>query len=581
MGASFAVFHRTLWSPFVFDDGLAIRDNPTIRHLLDLGTVLSPPNNGSGVSGRPVVNLSLAINYALGGLDPFGYHLANITLHGLAGMLLYACLRRILPRFGCRRARRSAFWIALLWVVHPLQSESVASVIQRTEILAGILILAVILSLLRAETSSRPASWYVAGTILSAVGMATKEIVFVVPFLALLFDRTVLTGTFAESWRRRRVFHVSLFAGWLVLGALLLRMGGTRGEAAGFGAGSITWWSYFLKQWEALLTYLKLSLWPNPLIVDYGTDVITEPLRVLPQGLALTGLGLSTLYAVRRNSPWGLPGAWFFLILGPSSSVMPLAAQTMAEHRMYLPLAAVLVPLVLLIPRLAGRWSPLVTAMAVIALGSVSYARTFAYESELKLWTDTVARRPGNERAHHNLAGVLNNLGRHEEAMHFFQRAVELQPLYVPPRIGLANCHFRAGRLREAVAEYQSVLAIDPDSVEALGNLGVLLCEMGQLESGLRLLLRALEIDPRFADVHFNLGTVLLRAGRLQESERHYREAIRLRPHHAEACNNLGAVLLRQGRRAEAEDSFRRALQLKPDYPEARSNLQVVLAGGS
>jgi len=580
VASSLAAFHRTLWSPFVFDDGLAVRDNPTIRSLSDWRAVLSPPNNGSGVSGRPVVNLSLALNHALSGLEPFGYHLTNILLHGVAGILLYACLLRVLPRCGVGNAGSVSLWVALIWVVHPLQSESVASVIQRTEILAGIFLLSTILCVLRGASSQRPLPWYISAAALSAIGMATKEIMFVAPILVLLFDRSILSGSFPAAWRQRRMLHVSLFAGWLILGVLVAGMGGTRGDAAGFGTGTISWWAYFLKQWQAIVIYLRLCLWPHPLIADYGTDVVTDWVSVLPQGLFLTGLAALTCHALRRNSPWALAGAWFFLILGPSSSVMPLAAQTMAEHRMYLPLAAVIVLIVVTVQRFQPRWGHFGLGLVAFALGVVSHARSRVYESELTLWSDTVMHRPGNERAHHNLAGVLNNMGRHEEALRHFQRAIEIEPRYLPPRIGVANCHFRAGRFREAIQQYESALAVNPNSLEALGNLGVILCELGQLDAGLRLLRKALELDPAFADVHFNLGTVLLKSGQLADAERAYREAIRLRPHHAEASNNLGAVLLRQGRRAEAETAFRRALELRPDYPEARANLQVVLAGG-
>jgi Flp pilus assembly protein TadD len=579
--AAVVVFHRGARNPFVFDDGMAVVENSTIRDLRDWRAVFSPPDNGSGVSGRPIVNLSLALNHAVGGSEPLGYHLTNILLHGLAGVLFYGCLRHLLPRCGARRATTGAFWAALLWIVHPLQTESVLSVIQRTEILAGIFLLGTILSFLVGSASPRPVRWYTLGFVTCAIGMATKEIMFVTPLLVLLIDRTVVAGTFAEAWRRRRCFHLSLFAGWLVLAALLVRMGGTRGDAAGFGTGEITWWAYFLRQWDAIVTYIRLTAWPDPLIIDYGMDVITDPFQVLPQGLLLTSVALATLEALRRNSPWGLVGAWFFLILGPSSSVMPLPAQTMAEHRMYLPLGALILPVALAIVIRFGRSGPWLAATLVVAMGLTSYARSLDYRSEVSIWTQTVAQRPGNERAHNNLAGALNNRGLHQEAMFHFQRAIALQPRYLAPRIGVANCHFRAGRFAEAIAGYQAALAIDPLAVEALGNLGVLLCEQGRLEPGIELLHRALKISPGFADVHFNLGTVLLKAGRLEEAERHYRDALRLRPRHAEACNNLGAVLLRQGRRSEAEASFRRAVELKPDYQEARSNLQVTLAGGS
>lgn len=572
--ASVLVYHRTFASPFVFDDGLAVRENSSIRALADWRAVLSPPNNASGVSGRPIVNLSLALNYALGGLDPAGYHVANVLAHGVAATLLFHCFRLLLPAAGVPGPSGAAFLIALLWVVHPLQSESVASVIQRTEILVAIFFLGTLLCLAAAAASGRRRLWEWLGFVCCLTGMATKEIMVVAPIMILLVDRALLAGSFAEAWRCRWRFHVSLFATWLILAFLLYRMGGSRGEAAGFGAGPVTWWQYFLKQWEAIVHYLRLVAWPHPLVIDYGCDVVSDPGRVLAQGLALTAAGSATCWGLYRNRPWALLGAWFFLILGPSSSVMPLAAQTMAEHRMYLPLVAPLALVVITARRAFGSRGSLVLGTISLAFAGLSFARTTDYSSELRLWTETVAHRPRNERAYHNLALILDNAGRHQEAQAYYQRAVELKPLYVLPRIGLANGHFRAGRPQAAIREYDTVLKLDPDSVAALSNLGVLLCEMGEQERGVTLLQRAVKLRSDHVDAHFNLGTVLTRAGRLDLAEISFREAVRLNPSHPEALNNLGVLLLRRGLPAEGEMCFREALRSKPDYAEARNNLR-------
>ena len=153
--AALIAFHGSIAVPFFFDDHAAITHNPTIRELRRLGTVLLPPNDGSGMAGRPVVNLSLALNHALGGIDPRGYHAFNLALHGLSGLLLFGLARRTLltptlrARFG-PAAGALGFVIALLWTVHPLQTESVSCVIQRTELLVGFFFLLALYAFVRA-----------------------------------------------------------------------------------------------------------------------------------------------------------------------------------------------------------------------------------------------------------------------------------------------------------------------------------------------------------------------------------------------------------------------------------------------
>ena len=116
--------------------------------------------------------------------------------------------------------------------------------------------------------------------------MASKEVMVSAPLIVLLYDRTFLAGTFRAAWNQRRRLYLGLAGTWLILIALLAGTGGTRGEGAGFGLG-VSWWAYALKQCEAIVGYLKLSLWPHPLIIDYGTDVITEPFKVLPEAIGI------------------------------------------------------------------------------------------------------------------------------------------------------------------------------------------------------------------------------------------------------------------------------------------------------
>ena len=347
--ATVAAFSNSFAGPFVFDDKPAIAANPTIRHLWPLWKAVCPPNRGESVTGRPLLNLSLAVNYAISELDVWSYHATNLAVHLLGSLLLFGILRRtfLLPamreQWGAV-ATPLAFVIALFWAIHPLQTESVTYIVQRAESLVGLFYLLTLYCFLRGVGSARTVVWHTGAILACLLGMASKEVMVSAPLIVLLYDRTFLAGSFREAWRRRGRFYAALAGTWLLLGWLVISAGG-RGGTAGFGVG-ISWWAYLCTQFGAIVHYLRLCAWPHPLLLDYGHGTAHGVGEILPYAIVLGLLGAATVAALCRWPKVGFLGAWFFAILAPTSSVVPVATQTVAEHRMYLPLAAVLTGLV-------------------------------------------------------------------------------------------------------------------------------------------------------------------------------------------------------------------------------------------
>ncbi|HEY5226971.1 MAG TPA: hypothetical protein VIJ19_00450, partial [Opitutaceae bacterium] len=217
-------------APFVFDDVPAIGGNPTIRHI---ASALRPPADTT-VSGRPVLNLSLALDYAAGGTAPWVYHATNLAIHILAALALLGIVRRTLGP----RALPVAFSVALLWAVHPLNTESVTYVIQRGESLMGLLYLATLYFFIRAcgSEGNRARLWYALSISSCFLGMGTKEVMASAPLIVLLYDRTFLSGSFASALRTRGKAYLGLAASWILLGYLVLATHGRTGTV-GFGAG--------------------------------------------------------------------------------------------------------------------------------------------------------------------------------------------------------------------------------------------------------------------------------------------------------------------------------------------------------
>jgi tetratricopeptide (TPR) repeat protein len=579
--SALAAYHGSFRVPFLFDDSGVIAENPTIRHLTALGEVLSPPNNGSGVTGRPIINLSLAIDYALGGMTVGGYHATNLQVHILAGLVLFGLVRRTLLgpvlRGRLREPLVLAFVIALAWTLHPLQTESVVCIAQRTELIGGLFYLLTLYAFARGVEPGSAGIWKGLAVAACALGMGSKEVMATAPLMVLLYDRTFVAGSFREAWRRRAGWHCALAATWLVLGYLVLRSGGSRGSSAGFGLG-VAWWSYALEQCDAIVRYLGLSIWPHPLVLDYGNPVVTDPTRVWAQALLLALLVGATIVALVRRPVAGFLGAWFFGILAPSSSVIPLVTQTIAEHRMYLPLVAIVTAAVAGADAIAGRRGLIACLAAAVGLGVLTARRVEDYRSELSIWTDTLAKCPDNPRVHVNLGNALKDAGRAGDAIAQYTAALQLDPRRAEACSGMAAALLDLGRPAEAIPFCETALTLRTDFADAQCNLATALIQTGRTEEAISHFEAALRLRPDFAEAQSNLAGALIKAGRLPEAMDHGQAALRLDPNLAKAHDNLGIALFLSGRTGEAQAQFEAALRLDPAFADAHYNLATALA---
>ncbi len=621
--AALAAYHNSFSGPFVFDDVPGIKENLSIHHLWQS---LTPPHetrrdSGLPVAGRPIVNLSLAVNYAFGGLDPWGYHAFNLLVHTLAALTLFGIMRRTLecgrgaltPQLSRSRGEGTpptelALAVALLWVLHPLQTESVTFISQRAESLMGLFYLLTLYCFVRGvdetgkrqeargerseDTASASSSrlpvrrplasslWSLACVFACLLGMASKEVMISAPLIVLLYDRTFVAGTFREAWRKRWRLYAGLASTWLLLGYLVASTRG-RGGTAGFGA-NITWWPYALTQFRAIVHYLQLSLWPHPLVFDYGTALATRPAEIVPYAVIVLLLLAGTVFALWRRPALGFFGVWFFAILAPSSSIVPVVTQTMAEHRMYLALIPVVVLVVLGLYSLLGRRSTAIFLALAAGLGCVTERRNEDYRSALALWSETVEKCPGNVRAHYNLGDNLRLLGKYPQAITEFQTTIRLEPRYAQAHDSLANLLEKIpGRLPEAISEYETAIRLDPDFAEPHYNLALAIADLpGRLPEAISEYEAALKIKPDYPEAQVNLGNALsMIPGRLPEAISAYKTAIRINPDLVQAHFDLAETLCDlPGRMPEAISEYETVVRLKPDLAEAQYSLGVALA---
>ncbi len=574
-----AAYHNALQAPFVLDDSASIADNPSLRSLWPLSGPLSPPPGGVPVSGRPLPNLTLAINHAISGDAVWSYHVLNVVLHLLSGLVLFALLRRTLVRPvmpGRVRAEAPllALAVAALWLLHPLQTAAVTYLSQRTELLVSLCYLATLYAVARsAEGGGR--RWGVAALGACLAGMASKEVMVSAPLVALLYDRTFFAGSFAGAWRARWRLYCALLATWGLLGWLVLGTAG-RGGTAGFGFG-VTSLQYLATQAVAVPRYLGLVFWPCSLVFDYGMYLARGAAVVAPGALLLCGLGAATVVALVKRPVLGFAGAMFFALLAPTSSVVPVATQTMAEHRMYLALAVVLALVATVLWNRWGRRAGAVLAVATLAAGVMTAVRNADYTSEERLWRDTVRKWPGNARAHNNLASVLLDRGEAAAGLAELNEALRLDPRYVDALRNLSRLNLESGRAEQAVAQAEAAQRINPDSAVGWGVVAVAQMGAGRNAGAKNAWLEALRRKPEWPEAHLGLGDVLVRLGESEAAVGQYQEALRLKPAFSAAHLALARVLGQLGRKDAALEHAEIATRLAPDSDEALLNAANLL----
>ena len=589
LAVNVAVYSRSLSVPFIFDDLTSISENPNIQTLWPPWRSMSPPPQLGAAGGRPLVGLTLAVNYALGRLDVRGYHAFNVLVHILAALALWGVVARALlaPRLRGRfGGRGAAYAVALLWSVHPLLTEPVTYVIQRTELLMGLFYLLTLYASQRAWDSARPARWDALAVACCALGMACKEVMVSAPVMVVLHDLLLRGDGWSALWPRRRRLYGGLAATWAVLIAILA--GGAQVKGALGGASPIPPLAYLWLQATGIVHYLRLCLWPHPLRLayDWGPPGLLPGLPCAVVVLAL----IAGAVAARRSRPWlTFCACWFFLILAPTSSILPLSTEPLAERRMYLPSAAVVALVVLGLrsalvrrARPAERTLPVpvaaaAVALAVAALGFLSWRRLGDYRTALAIWTDTALKAPRSPVAHNNLGMALALAGSVDDALGHFRQALALDPGRALSHYNVGFTLAHQGKPREAVGYLRESLRLRPQDADAHFALGVALAATGERAEAVRHFEESLALRPQDAQVHRELANALVAEGDLGGAGRHLEESLRLDPSDFRTHSKYGNLLSTLGRHAEAAAQYRESLRLYPADARTRNNLATAL----
>ena len=608
-------YANSLTGPLVLDDQMSIVENSDIRQVWSTSSLRSA-SGASPVVRRPLVTFSFAINYALGGLNVRGYHVTSVAIHILCALVLFGLVRRVHGSLGFAMA------CASLWMVHPLNTEAVNYLSQRTELMMGFFYFVTLYASVRAHASAQRARWFAAAVVSSALGMACKQTMVTVPLAVILVDRAFFFESWTAAVRQRWPFYAALTTTWLVL--LILHLVSPTDYSMGFAVG-VSPFTYLLNQSRMITRYLTLTIWPDQLVMDYGYPLPLALGDVVPQMLLITLLLASSFVVFWRRPAIGVLGLLFFLTLSPSSSLVPIATEVGAERRMYLPLAALVILAVSLVAwlaerikrsghvraaRAAGIACVVLWAAASVSLAALTVARNREYASAVTLARLTVERWPTGH-ARHFLAVELIKAGRQTEAIDVLREAIRDDPR---AHYTLGVLLYNDGRTREAREQLQEFLRLEPllvEAVDARMMVGRALFAEGQLDAAAEQFGLALRMRPVFPDaqlglgearfaqqryleaagayrayldqggttagVWINLGIALQHIGQTDDAIRSFRRATELDPESSSAYRNLASTLLEKGDAAAAVPAARRAVELRADDPLAHDLLGLAL----
>ena len=610
--AAAAAYWNSMQGVFVYDSVDSIRDNPHIRKLWPPSDAISLPlwDKGHTVSGRPVVSFSLALNHALLGPAPWGYHLVNLFIHIGAGLLLFGIVRRTCllepfrPRWG-RAAPWLAAAVALTWLVHPLTTAAVTYVVQRAESLMGLCYLLTLYCCVRGFTGGGK-GWYVAAVVACALGMGAKEVMFTAPVVVLVYDLVFVSRSFVAPFRRRWGLYLGLAATWVIsVGLFAATLGDRAGELQ-----ALSPVGYAQTQAGVIVHYLRLSFWPYPLVMDYNWPAAETAAQIVLPGLVVVGLLGLTAWGIARRRWFGFVGAWFFLILAPASSIVPIP-QNCYEHRMYLSLAGVVALVVILcavvLRRLARKWltaaAPALAAVLALAvagtLGYVTHQRNSDYHTSHALWAQNVEHRPESFMAQNGLGLVLFDNRQFEQAEQRFREAIRraeaVKYEFTTGHVNLANALMELGRFEEAETALGRAMAavkeIGPrhrDAISTYNTAAALLIRKNNWRGARTYFEKSLAVDPDRPTTLSGLGVTLAYLDKFDEAVRCCERALEIRrglgitrkAH--ESFDALGRVLSLRGRPGDldrARTLYEKAVALEPRSDGGFNNLGKALFG--
>lgn len=574
------IYSNTLEVPFYFDDIKKIKENPNIRmEQLNIDGIKNSIWAEKSPSKRPVSYFSFALNYYFHQYDPKGYHVVNIIIHVINGILLFYFLRITLVLSGFRSPYLSAaaFFAALIWLVHPVQTQSVTYIVQRQNSLAAMFYLLSFLLYIRGRLAAKkapgnpsPYLWWAGASIVWLLALGSKQTAATLPFFILLYEWFFFRDL-SREWLKH---HLKYILGVVVLfGALAVLFSGVNplekfAALRDYANHQFTMGERVLTQFRVVIYYISLVLFPHParLNLDYDFPLshsLLDPVTTLLSLGLILGLLLAAVLLAKRERLISFFIFWYFGNLVIESSIIPLAV--IYEHRLYLPSMALCLLFVFILYRYIkqGRFVSIALSLVLVVLSVWTYQRNQVWRNPVTFWSDIVKKSGEKARPRNNLGNALYQAGRIDDSISQFRRALEINPDYAEAHNNLGLSLAGRGKMEEAIEHFNEALRINPDYGKAHYNLGTTYVHLGEWARAYQQFQEAIRLVPQYDKAYYNLAVLLARQGRLEEAVNNLLIAIRINPSNADAHIALGTIYRHQGKEEEARRHFREGSNLK------------------
>jgi protein O-mannosyl-transferase len=567
---------------FIWDDDKYLTGNPYLGNLdglkqlwLDLRAM---------PQYYPLVFTSFWIEHQVWSLNPLGYHVDNVILHGLNTIILW----RILSFLEIK----GSWLVAALFAIHPVQVETVAWITERKNLLSGFFYFLSLYFFLRyynpvpgtQDDQSKEMSWHLFGFSLFffICALWSKTVACTLPAVILL----IFWWKQNHIGKKLLLLMLPFFTIGLGFACLTIWL-----EKFNVGAIGHEWefsfWDRFLIAGRALWFYMGKLAWPFPIIFTYPRWVIDDSISwqyFYPLSFLLL---IFTLWVLRKSIGRGpLTGILFFAgSLFPALgffSVYPMKYSFVADHFQYLPCIGVIAVFVSTGDKLLGKkasWAGFILSVGLLFfLGNITWNQGPVYKDAFSLWEDTIKKNPSAWMAHNNLGKILAATQNTEEAILHYQASIKAKPDYYLPHYNLGIALTQIGRFEEAIAHYRTSIKINPGYFVAHNNLGDTLVKTGDFEEGILQYKTAIKMKPDFVLAHYSLGVALSKTGKYAEAIVHYKTAIKIQPDYFLAHNNLANAFIKKDEIGEALFHYRAAIKIEPRYFLAHFNLGNALA---
>jgi protein O-mannosyl-transferase len=616
-------YANTFKVPFQFDDWPNILENPDIQiKIFSLDRLEQLVRNTYPVTIRIFAYFTFALNYYFGRFDVFGYHLVNLLIHIASGALLYWLLMLTfnLPSLKGRYGSMAfpiALFSSLLFVAHPIQTQSVTYIVQRMTSMAGMFyILSMLLYVKGRLTKGTPRLLYWMGMVFSyLLGLFSKENVAILPLYVALYE-LFFFQKMDLSPKGKKIF-IYLVGGVFLIGVLMLIFWGKRYFDViieGYEIRDFTLTQRVLTQFRVVLYYITLLLFPHPsrFNLDYDFPIsrgILDPPATLLSILVVAGLVGYSIWTAKKRPLLSYCILWYFGNLVIESSIFPL--EMVFEHRLYLPAIG---PFVLLATFVVKGWEEIKkrlgsrlrlsedttrtrlgpeTSLRVKAPGAdvardstdyrlwslflvvavllvwASYDRNKTWKDEITLWEDCVKKSPNKPRVHNNLGSSLVKGKKFEKGVEEFNIALKLNPKFKEAHFNLGLAYGEMKLFDKATTHLAEYLRMDPQSPEGYNEIGLVNLQKKKIDEAIRFFKRGLEINPGVAKIHANLGNAYLQGEMLDEAIFQYKKAMSYDLNLTSLHVKLAEAYQKKGLPDQAMEETRKALRIDPSLYEA------------